>query len=310
MYKLLTKLFVLSSLLFVSIAAAAQNDNCNNAIDIVIPTGGFGLGTFNSGINSLTSATLEAGEAFAPSIVTAGLNKKSIWYKFSLPTTRAARISLAQPGSMIQNGNVGFAVYKTNTCLPGTAAISTKFTPIEIFGSSFHPCVDAGDYLVQVTSNLNANGPVFITLDLSDSASVLYDKPLNAQVFTNINTNTHTIHDFLVQCQSIDNAAENCLPNGSFKDYSKSTWHTFTTPAYFDWFNVMLADLSNPSNPNAAKYTVGYRIYEGNSRTTPVASLMLLGGCDSLRTNGYYYDYKMYRCGELKPNTTYTVQLL
>jgi gliding motility-associated-like protein len=203
---------------------------------------------------------------------------------------------------------VGFAVYKANTCLPGNAEISTKFSPIEIFGSSFHPCVDAGDYLVQVSSNNNANGPIFLTLDLSDTTGALYDKPADAQVFTNININQHTVHDYLVQCQTIDNAAENCLPNGSFKDFTKSTWHTFTTPGYFSWFSVMLADIQG--NPAGARYTVGYRIYEGDSRTTPVASLILQGGCDSLRPQGYYYDYKMYRCGELKPNTTYTVQLL
>ena len=282
-------------LLFLQIASA-QNDDCNNASPVVIPSAGFGLGLFTSTQHDLTTATLQAGETFAPSIIVAGLNKKSVWYKFSLPTTRAARISLAQPGSVIQAGNVGFAVYKTNTCLPGTADISTKFSPIEIFGSSFHPCVEAGDYLVQVTSNQNANGPIFITLELGEPTPTLYDKPVDAYQFTNINTNKATVHDFLVQCQTIDDAAENCLPNSSFKDFSKSTWHTFTTPAYFDWFSVLLADINNPSNPNVAKYTVGYRIYEGDSKTTPVCSLLLVGGFDSLRTNGYYFDYKTYRC--------------
>ncbi len=290
--------------------ATAQNDDCPTASTIIIPNGGFALGLYTSTQYDLTGATLQAGETFAPSIVVAGLNKKSIWYKFTLPTTRAARISLAQPGSVIQAGNVGFAVYKSNACMPGTVDISTKFSPIEIFGSSFHPCVDAGDYLVQVTSNLNANGPIFITLELDEPTPALYDKPGGAYQFTNINTNKTTVHDFLVQCQTINDAAENCLPNTSFKDFTKSTWHTFTTPAYFDWFNVLLGDINNPSNPSVPKYTVGYRLYEGDSKTTPVGSLLPQGGCDSLRTNGYYYDYKTYRCGELKPNTTYTVQLL
>ena len=306
-------LFCLTFFLIVSnrgFAAGPPNDSCGGATSIVISNGGFGLGMFTGPNTDLTQATLQVGETFAPSIIVAGLNKKSVWYKFTLPTTRAARISLAQPGSGIQAGNVGFAVYKSNACVPGNAEISTKFSPIEIFGSSFHPCVESGDYLVQVTSNLNANGPVFITVDLAEPPPALYDKPADAYQFADINTNTHTLHDFLVQCQSIDNAAEICLPNGSFKDFSKSTWHTFTTPAYFDYFNVMLADVSNSGNSILPKYTVGYRLYEGNSRTTPVASLIMQGGCDSFRTNGFYYDYKMYRCGDLKPNTTYTVQLL
>ena len=309
-YFVLSTLSILLLSAMASFAAVPPNDSCGGAIPIVISNGGFGLGLFTGTNTDLTSATLQSGETFAPSIIVAGLNKKSVWYKFTLPTTRAARISLAQPGSGIQAGNVGFAVYKSNACVPGNAEISTKFSPIEIFGSSFHPCVESGDYLVQVTSNLNANGPVFITVDLAEPSPALYDKPADAYQFANINTNEHTIHDFLVQCQSIDNAAENCLPNGSLKDFSKSTWHTFTTPAYFDYFNVMLADVSNSGNSILPKYTVGYRLYEGNSRTTSVASLIMQGGCDSLRTNGFYYDYKMYRCGDLKPNTTYTVQLL
>ena len=66
----------------------------------------------------MTAATLQTGETFAASINTAGLNKKSVWYKFTLPTTRGVRISLLQPGSGIQAGNVGFAVYKSGGCVP------------------------------------------------------------------------------------------------------------------------------------------------------------------------------------------------
>jgi gliding motility-associated-like protein len=291
---------------FSSFAQPANND-CANASIINISNGGFGQGLFTSTQYDLSAATLQSGETFAPSITTAGLNKKSIWYKFTLPTTRAARISLAQPGSGIQAGNVGFAVYKTTACLPTNTDISTKFSPIEIFGSSYHPCVDAGDYLVQVTGNNNANGPVFITVDLSDTTNSSYDKSKDAYEFTNINNNKTSIVDFLVQCQTIDDAAENCLPSSSFKDYTKSTWHTFTTPAYFDWFSVLLTALDNLQTPT---YVVGYRIYKGNAVTTPVSSLVLLNGCDSMKINGYYPDKKVYRCGDLLPGTTYSVQLL
>ena len=304
-------LFLTPFILFISANKAfAQpaNDNCTNAIAITIPNGGFGLGLVTSVNTDVTNATLQTGESFAPSIIVAGLNKKSVWYKFTLPTTRAARVSLAQPGGGIQNGDVGFAVYKTTNCLPVNGEISTKFTPIEIFGGSFHPCVDAGDYLVQVSSNLNANGPIFITLELSDTTNGIYDKPVNAYPFTNINTNKTSVIDFLVQCQTIDSAAENCLPNGSFLNFTKSTWHTFTTPGYFDWFSVLLTSMDGA--PNSPDYLVGYRIYQGNSRTAPLSSLILLGGCDSMKMNGYFPDKKVYKCGQLLPNTEYTVQLL
>jgi gliding motility-associated-like protein len=306
--RLLTMLLTAAFWVFIPLVSLAQpaNDNCASASAVTIGGGGFGLGLFTSTQFDLSAATLQTGETFAPSIIVSGQNKKSIWYKFSLPTTRALRVSLAQPGNTIQAGNVGFAVYKANTCLPDNDSISLKLSPIETFGSSFHPCVETGDYLVQVSSNSAANGPVFITVDVSDTTGAAYDKPAGAYQFGKL-TNLVTAIDFEVQCQSIDYAAEVCLPNSSFKDFTKSTWHTFTTPDYFDYLAVLLGDVHNS---NGEEYTVGYRLYEGDATSTPVASLTQLGGCDSLRTNGYFPDRKVYKCGVLKTNTTYTVQLL
>ena len=286
--------------------AQPANDDCSNASVVAIGNGGFALGAVSSTPNDISAATVQASESFAPSITVAGLNRKSMWYKFTLPTTRAVRLGLAQPGGGIRAGDVGFAVYKTAACLPGPGSISTQFSPIEIFGNTYHPCVDAGDYLVQVSSNNNANGPVFITLDISDTTGGLYDKPVNAYNFGAVPSTRLLTSQFMVQCQSIDDAGENCLPNTSFKDFTKSTWHTFTTPAYFDWLNVVLAGLGNSATP----YTVGYRLYEGNVRTTPVASLAPVGSCDSFVTTGLTPDWKSYQCGELKPGTVYSVQLL
>lgn len=53
----------------------------------------------------------------------------------------------------------------------------------------------------------------------------------------------------------------------------------------------------------------GYNLYAGDARTTPVSSLTLIDGCDSLLSNGLYPDWKTYACSQLQPNTTYTVQL-
>ena len=39
------------------------------------------------------------------------------------------------------------------------------------------------------------------------------------------------------------------------------------------------------------------------------SSLTLVNGCDSLSSNGYYADKRIYKCTELQPNTTYTIQL-
>lgn len=305
-------LLILASILFTSSFADAQpliNNDCSKAIEIKIPDNGFGMGTFNSDQADLTKANNQTGETFAASINTTGLNKKSVWFRFSLPTTRKVKVSLLQNGSAIKADAAGFAVYKTSKCLPGEDDISQKLSTIEKFGSTENPCVDQGDYLIQVSGNNEANGPIFITLDVSDKTDALYDKPKDAQKFGKLGTYKVNAIDFLVQCQSIDSKDEVCLPNTSFKDFTKSTWHTFKTPDSFDWISVLLSE-STTYNYYGDKFTVGYRIYEGDASTAALNTLKLIGGCDSLRTNGYFVARKDYKCDLLKPNTTYTVQLL
>jgi gliding motility-associated-like protein len=297
--------------LFSGIAAFAQpaNDECANASSITIGGSGFSLGLVTGVQFDLTAASLQTGESFAPSIIVAGLNKKSIWYKFSIPTTRSVRISLLQPGSAIQAGNVGFAVYKTASCLPTNTSISTKLSPIETFGNTYHPCVEAGDYYIQVSGNNGANGPVYVTIELAEPSPALYDKPADASVLPAWGTAKTRSFSFEIGCQSLEDAVENCAPFSTFAGFTKSTWHTFTTPAYFDFLGVLLSEDYSVNN-NGANYTVGYRIYEGNARQGYPGSLTQIGGCDSIKTNGYYAGYKVYRCNQLKPNTTYSIQLM
>jgi len=303
-------LSIIIFLLLLSASGIAQplNNDCSKAIGINITNNGFDLGTFKSAESDLTKATMQSGEFSAPSFVTGGINKKTVWYKFSLPTTRAVRVSLSQPGKLIQAGNVGFAVFKTNECLPGKDDLSTKFTPIETFGWTQHPCVGKGDYLIQVSSNNNADGPIFITLDISDTTGAVYDKPKTAQKFGKVGSNRVTVSDFLVECQSIENAAEICLPNTSFKDFTKSSWHTFTTPDYFDYFSVWAGPQQTVYN--APRKVIGYRLYEGDVTTVGTSGLTQVGGCDSLVSGYYGFGRKMYGCGDLKFNKIYTIQLI
>ncbi|MES2891013.1 MAG: gliding motility-associated C-terminal domain-containing protein [Bacteroidota bacterium] len=290
-----------------SFAAEPPNDSCGGAIAIPISSGGYGLGNFPSPNSDLSQATVQVDEVFAPAIFGSGLDKKSIWYRFTLVTPRAVRVTLAQPGTAITAGDVGFAVYKSGNCIPGETEISSKLTPIGTFGNTYHPCVQPGEYLVQVSGNLKANGVIYISLELGDAAPSPYDKPATAYAFGKPTVNKITAIDFEVECQGLDNAAENCLPATAFKDYTKSTWHTFTTPDYFDFFSVLLAEVNGTYY--GADYKVGYRIYEGDAKTAP-GSLIQIGGCDSLVTNGYFPEKKIYSCGQLKPNTTYTIHLL
>jgi len=292
---------------------APSNDNCTNAIVVPIPGGGFGLGNFTSVQTNLTSATVQTSETFAPAIFVAGLDKKSVWYKFSIPTIRAVRVTLTQPGTTITAGDAGFAVYKANSCLPTNADISTKLTPIVTFGNTYHPCVPSGDYLIQVSSNFNANGPITIQLEISDQTGAAYDHPDQAYAFGTVGYYAQRV-DFNTECQSIEDATEVCNAFANPTDYHKSAWLTFKTPAYFDYIVVQLSGTGVstyfPSNNNAPTLRkFGYTLYKGNAVTTPIGSLVTVDGCDSLETNGYYAAYNVYKCNDLDTGTTYSIQL-
>src|SRR5688572_20433610 len=111
-----TKLLISSFIVLYSLDSYSQpaNDNCTSAAVITISNNGYGVGVFNSTIDNITAATVQTGETFAPAILTAGQSVKSLWYKFTLPTTRSVKVTLGQTGSAITAGDVGFTVYKAN----------------------------------------------------------------------------------------------------------------------------------------------------------------------------------------------------
>ncbi len=303
-------ILIIAFFLFLVNALWAQpaNDNCTNPTIIEVSNNGYGLGTFTGALTNMSAATMQTGETVPPSVLISGLNRRSVWYKFYIASTRSVTVTLGQPTSSIQAGNVGFAVYKANQCLPGNAQISTKLSPIETFGNTFHPCVDSGYYLVQVASNLNANDVIFINVTVEDPAPSLYDKTTNPGRFGQLNNQKSIRQQFEVECQGIESIDEVCLPNTSFKGFTKSTWHTVTTPDYIDYLGFTLSESIAPWN--APEYTVGFQLYEGDVETVGINGLTLVSGCDSFRTNGYYPDRKVFKCGEIKPNTTYSVKLL
>jgi len=294
------------------LSQAPVNDDCFNAIAIPVPAAGFGLGTFISTQINPANATVQRGEAFAPAILVAGLNKKSIWYKFSIPTIRAVRVTLSQPGIAINGGDAGFTVYQSNSCLPGVAGISNKLTPIVTFGNTYHPCVPAGDYLIQVSAKTVANGPVNIELEIGDQTGAAFDHPAQAYDFGLANIYSRKI-DFDTECQSVEDSAETCAGLFNGREYNKSAWFTFTTPAYFDYFIVTLSGTGTPQYfPGGGANILrkfGYNLYKGNVVSTPYNTLQVVSGCDSMLTDGYRAAVRQYRCSELEPNTTYSIQL-
>lgn len=283
---------------------ATAQDACSSAVSISIASGGYGLGTFNSAQVDISSATVETGETFQPTILSAGLTNKSIWFRFSIPTTRNVGITLSQLGTAIAAGDVGIAVYKANTCLPTGFS---KFTAISTFSTSQNSCIEKGDYLIQVSGNSNANGPVYISLSVSNLTGAEYDLPVDASPF-GVVSNAESAIEYLVECQSIEDASETCPTLFNDLQYTKSTWHTFTTPAYFDYVALGIGGQSCGSFPNGQS-TFGINIYRGDAAISPVGTLIPVGGCDSIVSDGYAPGFHVYRCGELQPNTTYSVHI-
>lgn len=292
-------------------APVPGNDDCAAASVITIPNGGFGLGTFTSSQADLTEATVQTGETFAPAIFVAGLDKKSVWFRFRVSTIRAVRVTLTQPGTTITAGDAGFAVYQTSSCLPTNADISTKLTPIVTFGNTYHPCVPSAEYLVQVSSNFNANGPIVVQIEITDQTGAAYDHPNQAYAFGTAGYYARKV-DFNTECHSIEDSSETCSAFSNPYEYNKSAWLTFKTPSYFDYIAIQLSGTVGyfPSNNGASIFrTFGYHLYKGDATVTPIGSLVSVSGCDSLITDGYYGGYKMYKCGDLDTGTVYSIQL-
>ena len=304
--------FLLPVMMLIGLFAAAQpaNDNCANASTVVISNNGYGLGTFTSAQADLTNATVEAGETFYSTISSAGENKKSVWYKFTLPTARYCTLTLDQPSSLIASNDVGFTVYKTNSCFPNTAeADSALLAAQSVFGHSTNPCLKPGDYLVHVSSNNAADGPIFITLLLDNPSPAAYDLPDTAYNFGVLSSCQNYV-DFATGCQTVQDTSESCPALGpNYLDWTQSVWLTFTTPAYIDWAQILIGPTAGCCFNNNPGATFAYNLYKGDAHTAPINSLTLVDGCvvDTFVNYGPWFK-REYEC-ELDTSTHYSIQI-
>ncbi len=304
-------LFILLTIQGSICIAQPANDDCSNAIVIPISSGGFGLGTFTSPNIDITQATIQFGEPFYSSLISAGNDKKSVWFKYTLATNRGVKVELKQPGTAIAQNEAGFTVYKSSVCMPTLADITAaKLTPLNKFGSSYNPCLSSGDYYIQVSSRLSANGPVFIEVTTSNPGVLnTYDLKSTRYNFGIANLGWNQI-TYDVGCQTIDDALEVCPSLGSdYSDYSQSTWITFTTDAHIDYLRLEMGEMYNTGN-----FRVGFNIYQGDCFTNP-NGLTLVDGCNVLQQTWFNisnpqdsWPGKNYICFFL-PNTTYSIQI-
>ncbi len=294
-----------------SCIAQPINDNCSTAIVIPISSSGFGTGTFVSPTVDITLATTQFGEPFYSSIITAGNDKKSVWFKFTIATNRGIKVELKQPGTAIGQNDAGFTVFKSSVCLPSlTDIIPARLTPLPKFGNTYNPCVSSGDYYVQVSTDVAASGPIFIEVTTTNPAVLnTYDLKNTRYNFGTANLGWNQI-SYDVGCLTIDDALETCPALGvDYLDYGQSSWMTFTTDTHIDYLRLEMGEFLNTGN-----YKVGYNIYQGDCFTTP-NGLTLVDGCNVMQQTSFYapdppqnWPGKNYTCFFL-PNTTYSIQI-
>jgi len=316
----LPKINILVFFLFWSLrftfAQAPSNDSCNKAYIINIPNGGFYKGTVLTDSVDLTNATIEGGENFHSSMVTTGLDRKSVWFKFYLPTRRGVKIELLQPSNVIATSDAGFTIFYGDTCLPNLSAIvPAKITPINQFGNSFNPCIDPGWYIVQVSAKSRANGKIYLSLTFSypyESPFALdakYDDSDSAYSFGNTigyNGTSKNAAYLKLGCYTIKDTTEYLKAIGSdYKEYEQSAWLVYQTINTIDQIYFYLR------RNNWGNMKVGLRIYEGDCRQGGHNKLKLIdSGLIINASCAYNYSKYLTITCNIDSGAFYTVQLL
>ncbi|NUM31095.1 MAG: gliding motility-associated C-terminal domain-containing protein [Bacteroidetes bacterium] len=306
----------------VAVYSQPKNDSCSKSQLIPISSSGYATGVFTTDTFNISGAKVESSEFFHSDLVSVGNNKKSIWFKFYLPVKRAVKIELKQPNTKISTKDAGFVTYKANSCFPGlTEATSAYITPLNQFGSSFHPCMEAGWYMIQVGSKTAANGPVFIELTISYPVqysinSSFFDLTDSAYNFGTlaIGRNEKKI-EYETGCQTLQDSSEYYPKIGKdYKDFSQTAWHIFKTATRIDYLELLMAEaFASPMIYFPTGTKIYANLYEGNVKTNNYKTLKIVDSCILFdfdnRISPKGFAGKSYSC-LLKPNTFYSIQLI
>jgi gliding motility-associated-like protein len=307
-YPVLFLLCILASL--ACCGQAPGNDNCANAYNI--PTGSnYKPGTYNGTKVKLKKAGVQPGESFPALLSNLGLNKKTVWYKFTIGIRRSVSIELKQNDTMIDQNAVGFAVYKySSSCPPNQGQLDNSLAVLTKFGSTTNTCLAQGTYLVQVCGNNHASDSVWIKLDVRSSSPAFNDQGLSAWRPGVLTSSFSMSGD--ATCLTNDSANELCPAIGpGYKDYNKTAWAVFKTDSRPDFVSAyMVAFKRQFSNNDSLAFA--YILYEGDAANGS-QTLKIVDGpkvattrcyssyCNTVLTAGY-------AC-KLKPNTLYSIQL-
>ncbi len=249
----------------------------------------------------MTTATAQAGEyfQFAPN------HTKSVWFKFSIPTRRSAKIEMAiAAGSVISNpSDAGVTIYLSPTCIPGSGS---KLGAFISSGDVINPCLEPGTYLIQVTGSAAMNATIFLKVDLgcpNHPIDSKFDCPSDAYVFNGgLPIGANAISDpHNIECQSVEDPSEyNCLPFVNKNEYVKSTWYVFTTGAAVDFMDFYFP-------MGVGNDAAGYRLLEGNVRNSVPSTLTQID-CGTTKAQ-FATRFIEFPC-ILKPNTTYSLAII
>ncbi|MBP7261594.1 MAG: PKD domain-containing protein, partial [Bacteroidia bacterium] len=286
------------------------NDSCSKADVITIPAGGFGLGTFEGVKVPLDAAAREAGESFDPLLLNAGMDRKSVWYKFSIATSRLVTVQLRQRDTMIAQNAAGFAVYYSGVTkpLPNVGMLSKRLPTISKFGSSVAACLQPGDYLIQVCARHNVTDSVWIDLTVASSTISPYDNKVDAYDFGELKGNKQL--NFNAGCLSNEGAEELLTLLGSRKnDYTQTAWVVLKTDNYAEYLSYQLF-LNGGNFTNSDSLFWAQRVFKGNAKTggplVPVDSVVKqVGSGVAYNAAGFIHKPCL-----VEPNTYYSIQFI
>lgn len=227
-YFFLKSIFVLL-MLSGSINTIAQplNDNCENAIEIIIPNNAFNYGTFISAKCNVDAATRQRGEQCSKELDENGNCDKTVWYKFYIPTTRNISVQLTQQDSAIPQIFAGFNVYAVKNCNYSDGDLALNLTPLNKFGESGNTCLKQGWYYIQVGAKQRASGEIWIELTSAAPYTQNYDN-FNAPFDFGLVKDKSTNKSFNFTCASVTKEELAAIGDSS---YTKSIFITFTLPA-------------------------------------------------------------------------------
>ncbi|MEM9328552.1 MAG: hypothetical protein AAGA85_22995, partial [Bacteroidota bacterium] len=279
---------------------ALCGDDYSSPCPIQILENNFGYGSVPLNSVDLTNATLQPWEA--ATFPEGYANQKSLWYEFTIPTSRSVSINIEERFNQAHVGNSDISVMVFNKpegdlegtlpLLPGGQNDLAPFTPLISFGRTANACLNKGTYLIRISAGDKylSNFPLRAELEVNHPESFVsdnvrramqYDRQDDPFLFPFPLGHQNRVVEFESGCLSIDDQAEvdeliAVLPDLAIngvsvvQDYDQTAWFTFETDDHIDALHLELNAVKDFVDVNH----VGYRLYEGDARTTPRADLV------------------------------------